>query len=127
MLRLMKIVWWVVLLAAGAESSFGFSLLGPLNSEPWEVIEIGYQLPGDIGTPKNLGEEYRRTTPVLFYYFDSNFRDYFGSNGVRAAEQAISVFNNLTNLSQYSRNLSEFPLQAHRENYRAEADFLVDL
>ncbi len=117
----------MVLLAASSQSSFGFSPAGPTNSEAWQVGEIGYQLPGDIVTPKNLGEEYRRTTPVLFYAFDSNFRDYFGSNGVRAVEEAISVFNNITNLSQYSRILSEIPLQAHREKYAAESLFLSDL
>ena len=127
MVRLLKNSWWVVLLAVSSQSSFGFSLAGPTNSEAWQVPEIGYQIGGDIVTPKNLGEEYRRTTPVLFYAIDSNFRDYFGSNGVRAIEEAISTFNILTNFSQYSRTLSEVPLQAHREKYAAESLFLSDL
>ena len=114
-------------LVAGVQACFGFSLGGPTNSEPWQVDIIGFQLPGDIVTPKNLGEEYRRNYPVIYYYFDSNFRDYFGSNGVLAVEQAISVFNSLTNVSQYSPNLTEIPAQAARENYRAEAMFLTDL
>src|SRR5262245_51087099 len=116
-----------LLLAGGAQSSFGFSLAGPTNSEAWQVPAIAYELPGDIVTPKNLGEEYRRNYPVIYYYCDQNFRDYFGSNGVFAVEQAFSVFNNLSNASQYSLSLSEVPLQASRENYRAEALNLVDV
>ncbi|MGH7973801.1 MAG: hypothetical protein ACREIC_34220, partial [Limisphaerales bacterium] len=82
---------------------------------------------GEIVTPKNLGEEYRRNTPVMYYYIDQNFRDYFGSNGVLAVEQAISEFNNISNVSQYSANLAEVPAQTRRENYRAEALNLFDL
>lgn len=114
-------------MALGLESGFAFSLAGPLNSESWQVGEIGYQLPGDLVTPKNLGEEYRRNVPVLYYYIDQNFRDYFGSNGVLAIEQAFNMFNSLTNVDQYSLELSEFPLQTQRENYRAEALNLLDL
>src|SRR5437660_1432479 len=114
-------------LAASAWSSFGFSLAGPLISEPYQVIEIAYQLLGDIVTPKNLGEEYRRTTPVVYYYFDANFRDYFGSNVVAEVEKAIAIFNNLSNVSDYSATMTEVPNQSLRENYRAEALALEDV
>ena len=113
-------------------SGWAFSLLGPIGNDgdAWQTTEIGYGLTlneDDIGAPKNLGEEYRRNTPVVYYAFDANFLDYFGSNGVAAVEQAIAVFNNLTNVSQYSKDLSEFPLSTQRVNYQAEALSLVDI
>ena len=42
--------------------------------------------------PKNIGEEYRRNTPVMYYTFDANFLDYFGSNGVAAVDSAFTHF-----------------------------------
>src|SRR6266513_1925473 len=126
MLRLLKRISWVALLAAGAQTSFGFALLGPFN-ELYQVREIFYQVPGDIGGPKNIGEEYRRNTPVLYYSFDANFLDYFGARGVEAIEQAIAVYNDLAPVSQYSAELNEFPLEASRQNYEAEALSLTDL
>jgi len=127
-MRLFKSVLLIATsLAAGAPAAWGFALGGPLTGEPWQTPVIGYQLPGDITTPRNLGEEYRRNSPVVYYYFDANFRDYFGSNGVYAIEQAIAVFNNISNVSQYSLNLTEVPTQAQRENYRAEALSLMDM
>ena len=83
--------------------------------------------PGDLGAPKNLGEEYRRNTPVLYYAFDANFLDYFGSNGVDAVEQALAVFNTLPKTSQMSQDLHEFPLATTRENVTASALSLWDL
>lgn len=97
--------------------------------DSWEEQALAYGLAGDIGTPKNLGEEYRRNTPILNYAFDANFLNYFGSNGVLEVEKAIAVFNNLakTNLSDYPANLSNFPLNTLRENYKAQALSLMDL
>jgi hypothetical protein len=119
----------LALLTLAGQSSWGFALLGP-NNEAYQVPEIGYNpLPRDpLPTgPKNLGEEYRRNTPVLFYSFDANFLDYFGSNGVAAVDSAFAIINNLTNVSQYSSNLSEFPTQVTRENYVAQSLALLDL
>ena len=96
-------------------------------TKEWQTPEIGYNLPGDIGTPHNLGEEYRWNTPVIYYAFDQNFLDYFGSNGVWAVEQAIAVLNRLTNFSKYSAGLTEVPLETRRVNYRAQALHLLDL
>src|SRR5262249_29387751 len=58
MLRLSKRLFSLALLAAGLQPSFAFVLLGPCN-EAYQVPTIGYNLPTDIGAPKNLGEEYR--------------------------------------------------------------------
>src|SRR5262249_43891806 len=106
MLSISKRFAGVALLALGIQCSLGFSLLGPVN-EPYQVPVIGFNLAGDVGAPKNLGEEYRRNTPVMYYAFDANFLDYFGSNGVAAVDLAFAVFNALTNASSYSQDLSE--------------------
>lgn len=117
------------LVALAITPVWGFSLLGP-NNEPWQVPEIGYNpLPWDgLPTgPKNLGEEYRRNVPVLYYTFDANYLDYFGSNGVVAVEQAMQILNGLTNVSSYSQDLREFPLASLRENFKAEVLGLNDI
>lgn len=126
MLRLLKHSWWVGLLAAGSQAAFGFSLGGPIN-EPYQVPTIGYNLPGDLNAPKNLGEEYRRNTPVIYYSCDANFWNYFGSNGVASIDSAFQVFNNLANVSSYSSSLTEFPYTTLRKNLKAEALYLLDL
>ena len=86
MLRLLKRVAWLGVLAAGLPSALAFSTGGPManTSDAWQVIDLGYDIPlrGDIMAPKNIGEDYRRNTPVLYYAFDENFLDYFASNGV---------------------------------------------
>jgi hypothetical protein len=114
------------LLLFTGQLSWGFALLGPIN-EPYQVGEIGYALGGDIGAPKNIGEEYRRNTPVLYYSYDANFLDYFGSNGVVAVDSGVGVFNSLPSMSQMSSNLVEFPTQTTRENYLAETLNLTDM
>ncbi len=128
MLRLLKRAAWIGFLAAGLSPAHAFSLLGPFN-EAYQVADLGYQVPGrgDIGAPKNIGEDYRRNTPILYYAFDENFLDYFGSNGVLAVEQAFAILNNLTNVSNYSLDLSEVPLEVTRFNQTAGALNLMDL
>ena len=122
-------------------SASAFSMIGP--AETWQTIPIGYerhqytQIPdgtfwdihGDdfAWHPHNLGEEYRWNNPVLYYSFDQSFLDYFGSNGVAAVDAAMAVFNNLTNVSAYSADLHEFPLEESRINYTASALHLFDL
>lgn len=109
----------------GVERVAAFSLLGPFLS--WQQPVITYQVAGDLGGPQNLDEEYRRNTPVIYYTFDDSFIGYFGSNGIAAVEQAFQVMNGLTNVSSYSTSLSEFPLEAQRFNFRAQALSLTDL
>jgi hypothetical protein len=116
------------LLLAGLPAAQAFVQLGPAD-EAWQIPDLGYMIPGrdDIGAPKNIGEDYRRNTPVLYYAFDENFLDYFGSNGVAAVDQAFAILNNLTNVSSYSADLSEIPLEATRFNQTAGALNLFDL
>jgi hypothetical protein len=129
MLRKLLNLAWMASLALGLQSASAFSLLGP-NNEVWQVPDIGYNpLPFDglPTAPKNISEEYRRNVPVLYYSFDANFLEFFGSNGVYAVEQAMQILNSVTNVSSYSKDLSEFPLAVTRENPTATALSLVDL
>jgi len=151
MLQSIKRFWWVALLAAGIQPAFGFALLGPIPRSPtapdgWQTAALGYALPytefsflggpddlGDIGDPKNIGEGYRRNTPVIFYAYDANFLGYFGSNGVAAADSAAAIVNfsmtnnSLGNLDGYSTGLSEFPSESLHINYEAQSLALTDL
>jgi hypothetical protein len=127
MLRLLKRVAWLGVLAAGLPSAQAFSTGGVF--ETWQVRDLGYNIGerGDIMGPMNIGEDYRRNTPVLTYAFDENFLDYFGSNGVAAVDQAFAILNNLKPVSTYSADLSEIPLEARRFNQTAGALNLIDL
>lgn len=119
----------VVAVALTAANALGSAFLGP-NNEAYQIVDNGYNpnaLDGLPTAPKNLAEEYRRVTPVLYYTFDQNFVDYFGTNGIDAIEKAFAVFNGLTNVSSYSSSLAEFPMEAQRYNYEAQALFLTDL
>lgn len=132
---MIKSFLWTVFLAFGLQASWGFALLGPLPGyaglpspygDEWETQPIDYGF-GDVGGPKNLGEEYRRNTPVLYYACDANFLDYFGSNGMAAVESACAILNGLTNVDSYSPDLSEFPLNSQSVNYTAQSLGLSDL
>lgn len=123
-----------ILLAAAVmsgllQSAGAYSLGGPIGNggDSWQQIVIGYGLPGDLNAPKNLGEEYRRNIPVMYYAFDANFLDFFGSNGVVAIDGTYNILNSLTNVSSYSTDLSEFPLESRHINYQAQALGLMDL
>jgi len=129
MLQAVKRILCLVALMAALPSAWAFSLGGPIGNggDAWQVPEIGYGLNGDIVAPKNIGEEYRRNTPFMYYAADANFIGYFGSNGIVAVDQAFAIFNGITNVSSYSADLSEFTLNTKVENYQAGALGLYDL
>jgi hypothetical protein len=120
----------------GAPSAMGFSLVGPFDT--WQVPNLNYN-PGsslfpirsprgaDLGGPQNLGEEYRRNVGSLFYAFDYAFLDYYGALGMREVDKAIKILNDLPPFSTMSQDLSEFPLDTMRINYRAAALGLIDM
>src|SRR5690349_19225733 len=113
MLRFLKQTVWLAGLVAACQSAFGFALLGPVPStanpqDSFEVPDIGYALPGDVGTPKDIHEEYRRNTPVIYYAFDESFFRYFGQNGMAEVDKAMAIYNSITNVTSYSADLSEF-------------------
>lgn len=121
----------------GAPTVFGFSMLGPRQGYQtgpfgYDRVTVNYAYvngDGDNQTPGpvNLGEEYRFTVPEIFVAFDSSFLDYFGSRGQQEVQKAIDYFNALPPFSSMSADLTEYPLETQRENYRAGALELVDL
>jgi hypothetical protein len=109
---------------------------GGLLGDAWQVQSDGYGTPRDLVTPKNLGEEYRRNVPVVYYACDESFLDYFGGDGLTALDTTFATLNNVftnnptgmaTGLDGYSQQLSEFPLNAGHLNYQAYALGMVDL
>jgi hypothetical protein len=119
----------MVLLAGGLVAAWAFSPLGPTGNggDAWQTAVINYPRGGALGSAKNIGEEYRRNTPVMYYGYNANFLTYFGSNGVAAVDDAYAVLNSLTNVSSYSASLSEFPLYSQHVNFTAQSLFLTDL
>jgi len=155
MVRFLKKLVWMAGCVLGCQSAFGFALLGPVpangNPDDFQVPTIGYALnplaynggiyssiavyPSfDPGAPKNVGtgdnntgQGYRRNTPVIYYAFDASFHNFFGADGEKAVDDAMAVFNSLTNVTAYSSDLSEFPTDSRRANFRAGADYLLDI
>lgn len=143
---------WLIL---GGQMAWGFALLGPAPITPtpylnqalpsgfgdiWQVVALGYGLPyenatipggpvflGDIGGPKNIGEEYRRNVPVLYYAYDSTYAGFFGAQGETAVDQAFAIMNSLTNVDLYSAELAEFPFNSQHFNSKAENLYLTDI
>lgn len=156
MLRLLKRMAWLAGIVAGCQSAFGFALIGPVpaggNPDDFQIPNIGYALgtstitftaaagfpagnitgtfvPGDMGTPKAAYpyQGYRRNTPVLYYSFDSSFLHFFGPHGAGEVDKALAYYNDLANVSAYTSNLTEFPTETRRVNFRAASDFLLDV
>ena len=139
MLQTFKKISWILLLAFGLQTSWAFSLLGPLPGYPglpanfgdsWQVTAIGYgpTFAADIGGPKNIGEGYRRNAQTYYWACDANFLNFFGSDGEVAITNAFYILNNsLTNVDGYSTALTEFPLNSQAINFEASALGLLDL
>lgn len=123
-LKNLQLIVTACLLLMGAQSGWGFSLLGP--EPPWQTTSLNFQQPGrDIGGWMDVGEEYRWNTPYITYGFDSSFLNYFGTNGVKAVEEAIAIFNALPPASEI--NLNEYPFESQRFNFQASANRMMDL
>jgi hypothetical protein len=141
MRRVIKNFLWIAGLMFSLQASLASVFIGTLGNggDAWQTAVDGFNplnlLPlnpygfGDnlLVGPKNIGEEYRRNTPVMYYTFDENFTGFFGSNGTNAVIGAFNILNNLTNVSSYSPGLTEFPLQSESINYQAQALGLYDL
>lgn len=124
MVRMFKQLFGVAILALGIQHTAAFSLLGPLEPYQQEVIGYGFS---DLGGPHDFRQEFRRNTPVMYYSMDENFLGFYGANGSNAVVQAFAILNALTNVSSFTSDLSEFPLEAHQINYAAQALNLTDL
>ncbi len=119
-----------VILGLWSPPARAFSLLGPL--EPWMTATNGFPpsafafLNGpEIGGPMTISNGYRWNVPVVTYGFDPSFLDYFGSNGVAAVENAISLLNHLPPASQL--NPDSFSTNTTHINYRAQSEFWAEL
>ena len=131
-MRSIRLLLCLGLALSAAPLGRAFSLLGPY--EAWQVLALGYALPGDIGAPKNFDEGYRWNLPVITYAFDQSFLNYFGDRGVTEVEKAIAVFNNLPPFSEVGDDGSSLsinglpvPLDTRMKNYEAGALGLFDL
>ena len=132
-----------ILLAVGltlglSRHALAFAPAGPVGNagDNWQSPVNGFGPPRDVVAPKNIGEGYRRNTPVMFYAYDANFLDFFGSNGVVAVDSAMTILNRvftnnptgqINGLDGYSQGLSEFPFNSTHVNYQAQAIGLFDL
>lgn len=141
MLLFFKRLVLVAAMALLAREAGAFALLGAFND--WQVQSIGYDPEadnGDLGGPKNLGEEYRWTTPNIYYAFDVSFIDYFGVNAMEEIRKATRIFNNnMRNLGDltddqlaarfgYDRVRQRFNMPVGRRiNSTAQALGLLDL
>lgn len=138
MCDLIKKVFLMGLLLGTVQFCSAFSMLGQFDS--WQVNTLSYQTrfsgfnegpsgwsDAPLGGPMNLGEEYRMNVDTISYAVDQSFLDYFGSNGVYAIDQAMAIFNSLTNVSSYSSDLAEISQEATRVNFRAAALGLIDV
>jgi hypothetical protein len=115
----------IFIIILNAPHARAFSLLGPF--EPWMTETNGFFASDEdeIGGPMCLSNGYRWNVPVVTYGFDPSFVNYFGTNGVAAVENAISILNNLPPASQM--NATNYPLTTTRYNYSAQSQGLYDL
>ncbi len=84
-----------------------------------------YCMPGAIGGPMAISNEYRLNVPVVTYGFDPSFLSFFGTNGVTAVEGAIQILNDLPAASSIS--LTNFAENSVLTNLEAQSQSLYDL
>jgi hypothetical protein len=111
-----------VALCCGNSSVLAFSLNGP--NESWQTPVNGYSS-GNLSAPMNINGEFRWNVPAITYGFDPSFLAYFGTNGVKAVEDAVAVFNGLPKSSEM--DLNTFSFSTIRQNPRAYALHLLDV
>lgn len=80
-------------------SAHAFSLGGPIGNlgDSWQIGDLGYGLGGDLNAPKNLGEEYRRNVPYMYYAYDANFFGFYGLAGATNVDLAYATMNGVLN------------------------------
>lgn len=128
MSQILKRFILIIAVAAMTWTSSAFSLLGPFDT--WQTPFLGYNPRNfDLGGPKFLGEEWRWGLSEITYGFDQSFIDWFGTNGIKAVDDAFAAYNReLTNLSGLTTaDLLAKPAQTRRVNVTAAALSLIDL
>jgi hypothetical protein len=109
-----------------ASTAQAFSLNG--LREEWMTVDLGYQRDGTLDInegPMVLGEGYRFNQPFIVYGFDPSYIEFFGAEGVRAAEEAIKIINDLPPASMINPNA--YPLSTSRINHTARNLRLLDV
>jgi hypothetical protein len=105
MIRFRTVLAGAMIWLATVCSSPAFSLLGQILPGSWQVPGLGYDLAGDIGGPLRPSDGgFRWNLPVITYAFDQSFINYFGAEGMRAVNEAMTVFNDLPPVSQISHD-----------------------
>ena len=134
MLRSVKNIFWLLAIVVGAQSAFGFALIGPTDvagtPDAFQTPDIGFNLPpSDRGVPKSLHDEYRRNTPVLYYAADQSFIQYFrgtnGDEGLKELDKAFAMYNAVGKVSQL--DINDYPEDSRRVNFTATTLGLLDL
>jgi hypothetical protein len=129
MLRSVKRVFPVLMLAATAVCAHAYSLLGPLDTWQIQRISYGHDEPvfPDLGGPMNIGEEYRWNMKTVTYGIDPDFMSFYGERGAEEVRKAFAILNDLPPFSKMSDDLSEYPLNTRHENYEAGGLLILDL
>lgn len=142
MQQIIKRYFWIILLAAGMQTTWGYALLGPETlangADGWQTAAIGYDLGyantiiaggpvflGDVGGPRNIAEEYRRNVPVLYYAYDQSFLNFFGADGAAQVDAACGIMNSVP--SADTIQLTNYPDYSLSINGTAASYFLTDL
>ena len=121
MFRKISLLFCILLALVTGQRAHAFSLNGP--PESWMDVANGYD--AGLQGPMNIDAEYRWNVPYVTYGFDPSFISYFGTNGIKAVEQAIEIINNLPKASE--ANLGEFSFDTLRVNAPAKTLSLLDL
>src|SRR6185312_9928325 len=104
MLRSVKNIFWLLATVVGAQSAFGFALIGPTSvagtPDAFMTPDIAFNVGNsENGTPKSLHDEFRRNTPVLYYAADQSFIQYFrgtnGDEGLKELDKAFAMYNSV--------------------------------
>ncbi len=106
-----------------AVTAHAFSLIG--TEDAWMTVDLGYQIGGDVGGPKPIGEGYRFNQPFIVYGYDPSFVEFFGAEGVQATEAAVKIVNDLPPASLI--NPDAYPLATARINHTARNLRMFDL
>jgi hypothetical protein len=115
----------LLLLGLSTHMASAFVLRGPARA--YQTETLGYD--GTLSYPQTLNEEYRWNIPVITYGFDAAFLNYFGTNGVRAIEQAFRVFNDFPPSSLISDQVltANYGFKASDLNVQANALQVIDI
>ena len=99
MRKLIQYFLCLTVLLLALPSARAFVPGGPIGNggDSWQIPDLGYGLAGDLNAPKNIGEEYRRNVPYMYYAYDANFFGFFGLAGATNVDTAYALMNGVLN------------------------------